>query len=304
MRRFFLAALALALACTAGASALADETRQIEVGGVTRSYLLHLPAGLPPHPALILAFHGGGGTARGMARLTGFDGVADAEGFIVAYPQGLQRHWNDGRATIKNKADDVGFIAALIAKLTAQYGADPARIYATGISNGAIFTNLLGCRLSGRLAAIAPVAGSLAADAAPACAPARPLSVLLMAGTADPIVPFNGGNVRSFGGLGEGGAVIGAPATARFWARADGCGGFSAPQFPPPARTNDPTRLERLSATACPEGTAVQLIEIQGAGHVWPGGPQYLPRLIIGPGSWQIDASTAIANFFLAHPAR
>jgi polyhydroxybutyrate depolymerase len=296
--------LALVLAFAAVAPGWASTAGQITAGGVERSYLLHVPAKLPAHPALIIALHGGGGTAEGMEKLTGFDALADAQGFITVYPQAIDRRWNDGRSTIKIKSDDVGFIAALVARLEAQYGIDPNRIYATGMSNGAIFANFLGCRLAGQLAAIAPVSGSLAADLTPPCAPARPISVLLIAGTADPIVPFNGGSVRNFHGRGVGGVVTGAPATADFWAQADGCGAFSPASFPPPLRADDPTRLEEKTTATCRNGTNVTLISVQGAGHVWPGGAQYLPRFIIGPGSWQMNASAEITAFFLAHPAR
>jgi len=284
--------------------ALAIAPGHITVDGLDRTYLLHVPANLPAHPALILAFHGGGGTAAGMEKLTGFDALADERGFIMVYPQGLQRRWNDGRGTIKNKVDDAGFVAALITQLTAQYGVDPGRVYATGMSNGAILANTLGCRLAGQIAAIAPVSGSLPVDVARGCSPARPVSVLLIAGTADPIVPFNGGAVRNFHGRGEGGDVTGAPATSRFWAQVDGCKGFAAPIYPPVLRADDPTRLEQLDATACRSGVDVRLIEVQGGGHVWPGGAQYLPRFIIGPGSWQLNASAAIVDFFLTHPGR
>lgn len=295
--------LVLFLVLAMATPAHADETGHILSGGVTRSYLIHLPPALPAHPGLILAFHGGGGTAAGMARLTGFDTLADAQHFIVVYPQGLGRHWHDGRVPAAGRPDDVAFIAALIARLRAQYHVDPARIYATGMSNGAIFSNFLGCRLAGELAAIAPVAGTLAAGMTPPCSPARPLSVLLIDGTADPIVPFAGGDVRNFHHRGVGGGVTGGPATARFWMQADGCGGLSAPDNLPPVRPDDPTRLEESHATACPGGIAVRFIAVQGAGHVWPGGTQYLPRFIIGPGSWQMNASAEIVSFFLAHPA-
>lgn len=290
------------LSFTAVLPACADEPGQIDVGGLTCDYLLHLPPSLSAHPALIMVFHGGGGTAAQIARLTQFDAVSDQDGFVVVYPQGLQRHWNDGRPGVKDKVDDVGFVAALLARLASQYGVDPKRIYATGLSNGAIFSNYLGCRLAGQIAGIAPVAGSLPVGPNLNCAPAHPVSVLFIAGMADPVVPYDGGAVRNFHGLGIGGAVLGAPRSFAFWKIVDDCQGTSAPSYPPPLRAGDPTRLEIYDAQNCKAGTAVRLIGIEGAGHIWPGGAQYLPRFIIGAGSWQLDASAAIADFFLAHP--
>jgi polyhydroxybutyrate depolymerase len=300
MRRMVCTAFALMLAVTAPSRA--DTLGHVASGGVERNFLIHVPAKLPPHPALVLVFHGGGGTPAGMARLTGFDAQADQHGFIVVYPQGLERHWNDGRSTIKNKVDDVGFVTALVAQLTARYAIDPARIYATGMSNGAIFTNFLGCRMAGTFAAIAPVAGSLAVGMTPGCEPAGPLSVLMIAGTADPIMPFDGGAVRNFHGHGEGGYVLGAGHSAAFWQFIDGCAGTSAPLYPAPLVANDLTRLEIYKATGCRAGYDVQEINVLLAGHIWPGGPQYLPRFIIGPDSHQMNASAAITDFFLAHP--
>ena len=112
-----------------------DQNLSIEVGGVTRSYLLHLPKALPdgkPAP-LVLVFHGGGGRATGMPNFTHFDQLADQQGFLVAYPESVNKHWNDTRGL--STADDVGFVRALIAELERTQGVDAKRVYAAGISN-------------------------------------------------------------------------------------------------------------------------------------------------------------------------
>jgi len=283
----------------------ADQSGQLESGGRLRTYAVHVPGRAAP-PAgfpLVLAFHGGGMQGEGMRRLSRLDAVADARGFIVVYPDGVDRHWNDGRSTIRNPQDDVAFIAALLDRLAQGRQVDRQRIYATGLSNGALFAQRLACDLSARIAAIAPVAGTLPADLAPACKPVRPVAVLQVAGTADPIMPFEGGKVADFGGRGEGGEVLAAAASAAFWARANGCGALGAQQPMAPIAPLDRTRVLKASYAGCPAGAAVTLVTIAGGGHAWPGGPQYARPIVIGQASRQLDASAAIADFFLAQPA-
>ena len=210
--------------------------RVLAVHGVDRTYRLHVPRGLPRDgtAALVLAFHGGGGDGAGMERLTGFSALADRVGFAVAYPDGIARHWNDGRDSSASEAhrrrvDDLGFIAALIDTLVAELNGDPKRVFATGISNGAIFAHYLAAHLAGRVAAIATVAGSIAQPFAQEFAPSAPVAVFMIQGTDDPLVPYSGGGVAP----GRHGRVIGRDfdATIAIWdffsrhARAGGPGG-------------------------------------------------------------------------------
>lgn len=299
-----------ALAVMAGAagavglfSKTADPEVHLAVNGVARSYLIHVPSGTAPaggYP-LILAFHGGGGQGHGMLRLTGFDAIADKRGFIVIYPNGIDKHWNDGRSTIKNKIDDVAFVNAVLDDVGRRYSVNHARVFATGMSNGALFVQRLGCELSARIAAIAPVAGPIPAEIAPTCHPQRPVSVLQIEGTSDPIMPYAGGKVYSFAGLGEGGNVLSTEKTMALWARLDGCSGPSQSENLPPQSTSDTTRIARQRFTGCRNGSQVELLNVEGGGHTWPGGMQYAPRFIIGKTSGQIDASETIVDFFLGN---
>lgn len=277
-----------------------DPVGQVSSGGRTRTYRIHVPASYRAGhaTALVLAFHGRLGDGRGMAHVTGMDTTSDEHGFIVVYPDGVDRSWNDGLTTPAEQAgvDDVAFVRTLIASLESRYSIDPRRIYATGLSNGAMLTELLGCQLAGTLAAIAPVAGTLPVPVAVQCAPARPLPVLLFHGTSDPFVPYNGGKLIS--GVGN---VVSAPGTLADWSRLDGCAG------PPRSRALAPTVSDGTSVTVtreagCPRGVTVQLDTIVGGGHTWPGGWQYLPALIIGHTSRQLNASETIWSFFAAHP--
>ena len=277
-----------------------DPVGRVRAGGLTRTYRIHVPASYRPGRAvaLVLAFHGRLGDGKGMAHVTGLDTTADRHGFIVVYPDGVDRSWNDGLSTPAAQAgvDDVAFVRTLIASLRARYTIDARRIYATGLSNGAMFTELLGCELAGTLAAIAPVAGSLPVPVSAELCPARPVPVLLIHGTSDPFVPYDGGALRS--GVGS---VLSAPATLARWSQLDGCAGPSRSRALP-ARVHDGTSVTLTVEGGCPPHVAVALDTIVGGGHTWPGGWQYLPALIVGPTSRQIDASETIWSFFAAHP--
>jgi polyhydroxybutyrate depolymerase len=271
------------------------------VGGTTRSYILHVPhswgqqAPTSPVP-LVLVFHGGGGTARTMPRFTGFDEIADEEGFVVAYPESVNRSWNDSRQL--STADDVGFVHALIGELKGRYPIDPARVYATGISAGGFFSTRLGCDLAGDVTAIAAVAATMPEPLVPVCRPALPVSVLFMHGTADPIVKIDGGPV-----LRDRGNAVSLVSAVRFWRDFDGTAATPV-ATDLPEESKDGTHVHRDAYRGGRQGTEVVVYTIAGAGHTWPGGSQYLPALIVGKVSANLDATTTIWQFFKAHPRR
>jgi len=182
--------------------------RTITVGGEARGYLLDAPAVDRPVP-VVLAFHGFRASARGLRWGAGWARVARRDGFIAVHPEGHDgvallgttgRGW-DMRA---GETQDVDFVRALLDRLEKERCVDRRRVFATGMSNGGFFANLLGCALAARIAAIAPVAGALDLGA---CVPARPVPVLLLYGRADRVVSA---------------ALI--VAARGWWARANGCG--------------------------------------------------------------------------------
>ncbi len=279
-----------------------DAARQLTVGGRVRTYLVHRPPGFHPGLPVVLAFHGGGGTAAGMARISGLDAVADAHGFVVVYPQGVGNSWAGGKGDTPADAagvDDVGFVDALIDQLAAQDGVDPTRVFATGLSSGGFMTQRLGCQLAPRIAGIAPVAATLIGTIAQTCAPTVPMPVLEIQGTADPLVPYGGGHVR---GRGPGGnPTLSAPATVAHWAQVNGC--TTPPETAAlPVVVRDGTRA-RTDTYRCPGGPVV-LYSVIGGGHTWPGGEQYLPVGVVGRTSRQFDASETMWSFFASLPPR
>jgi polyhydroxybutyrate depolymerase len=234
----------------------------------------------------------------------GFNALADARGVAIVYPDGLDHHWNDGRGATGQHwldtvlADDVGFVSALIDHLIHTLRIDPRGVYATGISNGAIFSHRLGCDLSDRITAIAPVAGTIAEPLAPRCAPHAPVSVVEFHGTDDRFVPYGGGEILR---QTERGKVLSVASTTALWARLNGC--RARPQVVDlPTAPPDGTRVQRASYGPCAGGSEVILYTIEGGGHTWPGSPAQ--SLLFGPTSHQIDATETIWEFFDQHRKR
>jgi polyhydroxybutyrate depolymerase len=272
-----LVAVLLSFVCYVGARASAlpggDAPGELVFGGLPRTYQVHVPAGLD-HPAgLVINLHGAGQTGAEQVALTNYNAVADGHGFVVVYPDGIDFSWADGRgASVPDRqgVDDVGFLAALADRLVRDYGIDPGRVFATGMSAGAFMATRLGCQRADLFAAIVPVAGTL--GTAFPCAPSRPVSVLEMHGTADPVVPFNGGTMLGRGGYSD---IVAAPAMTQRWRELDGCPGAPAEDVQ--------GAVHRFTAAGCADGSEVLFVQVDGGGHTW------------------FDASQASGEFFAAH---
>lgn len=276
------------------------EQKAIECSGVGRTYYVHAPTSISPtdQVPLVLVFHGGGGTAVGMARMTNMMQLSDSKRFIVAYPQGIEKYWNDGRKGLekRTKVDDVGFIAQLIDTLEKQYPIDRSRIYACGISNGGFFSQRLICQLPDRIAAAASVVASMPADGA--CVPTEPVPIMFMLGTKDPLVPFKGGAIEIPFGGGKRGVVKSATETQAYWQQFDGCP--NSPQLEKSIDGHDGTLLEYKSFAPGKANSELVFCTVQGGGHCWPGGKQYLPASIVGKAS-TVDGDELILQFFQRH---
>jgi polyhydroxybutyrate depolymerase len=197
---------------------------------------------------LVFVFHGGNGTSVGTMHLSRFNEVADRENFIVVYPQGIGRSWNDGRITQVSQAhrdnvDDLAFFDALLEKLSKGNRIDPKRIYATGISNGGIFSHYLAGNRSGKVAAIAPIVGGIAEPYASRFKPEHPVSILIIQGSADPLVPYEGGKIGGGDGKNRG-SVIATDATVQLWVKANGCLGVPEKSTLPDRDPRDGCRTE------------------------------------------------------------
>lgn len=281
----------------------ATTTHTLTVGGLVRTYLLHLPPsyarGTPV--ALVFVLHGGGGTATQIEPFTNFSVLADRQGFVVVYPDAVERNWNDGREVQqiqaqRERVDDVAFFSAMIETLARAYSIDPRRIFATGISNGGFMSQLLAIRLADRLAAIAAVAAGMAPSVAEQ-PPKGSISVLIMNGTEDRLVPYGGGTVAF-----NRGKTISTDEIVRKWTVYDQCAEGPITAVLPDIDPSDGTRVKQTTYTRCTRGTEVILYTIEGGGHTWPGGAQYLPQRIVGKVSRDINATDVIWQFFARHP--
>lgn len=274
----------------------------IQSGGLERTYLVHVPpvSGKTRSLPLLIALHGGGGTGQSMVTLTlgGLNTLADKEGFIVVYPDGVEKQWNDGREgdftrAHREKIDDVGFISALIDHLAQKHEIDSQRVYATGISNGAMMSYRLACELSHKIAAVTPVCGAMPLDLVSRCSPAKPISVLVISGTEDRLVPWDGGSV-----IGGRGRILSVPDSVKYWVTHNQCSATPVITMEADTDPQDGTRVRKEVYGQGKDGTEVILYAIEGGGHTWPGGYQYLPEAAIGRTSRDIDANTVIWDFF------
>ena len=293
-------------------SAQPSRRSSISVGGLERTYQLYLPLSHDSSKAMpvVLLLHGGGGTGHGMEKLTlgGFNRISDREGIIVLYPDGIEKHWNDGRGLEAFRAqreniDDVGFISALMDHLIKTYPVDATRIYAAGISNGGLFSQRLACELSERVAAIGVVATQMPEHLTSSCTPKRPVSILIMSGTEDPLVPWEGGEIGFKRGQ-KFGRVLSVSESLKFWTSKNQCPSSPMIRSEPDRDPKDGTRIHRTIYRPCSQETEVVLFTVEGGGHTWPCGDQYLPVWLVGRTSKDMDANEVIWDFFKRHSLR
>lgn len=253
-------------------------------GETARAYRVHVPAGYVPDraAALVLAFHGYGGTSAGMEELTGFSVLADQEGFIAVYPQGVSDYeghpfWASvGRGDYG--VDDVRFVGDLLDALARDFCIDRARIYATGFSNGGAMTGRLACRLDDRIAAFAPVSGNFF-EPDEGCHPHRPVPILEIHGTGDRVVTYYGIPES----VSPRWPLPSIPQWLRAWAARDSC----APE-PTPFLSDD--TVTGMAWPHCARSGTVIHYRMEGGGHDWPA---------------QIAGRTTAAllwDFFQSHP--
>lgn len=285
---------------------------------MTREHILYLPSSYSKASQLplLFVFHGGGGSAKKVAGKMGFKTLAEKNNFIAVYPSAIDRHWNDGRSSevFKEhdaKIDDVDYILTLLENLKTAYSIDPDRIYATGFSNGAIFANRLAVEHSSHFAAIAPVIGSIAGPIADAFNPADPVSVLIMNGTDDPMVPYEGGQVKAnwFPGLSKlfkrkimnRGTVVSVAKSIQLWTSHNKIAVEPIITQLPDADTNDGATIEKQVWQHPHKPISVVLYKVIGGGHTFPGGKPYLPKRVVGETCRDINGAEIIWDFLSRH---
>lgn len=275
-----------------------DETPEsVTLDGEERFYRIHVPDNYDPNTPvpLVVMFHGGGGHAVSMETMSGMNAVADRENFIVVYPNGsgFLRYrlltWNAADNccgyALDNDVDDISFVQTLVEQVQKDYAIDPARIYASGMSNGGMMSYRVACELPTIFAAVAPVAGALNLED---CSPTEPISVLIIHGLEDKFVHYEGG--RSDGQENRTDNSVDYAFT--FWRDQNAC--------PDNAFAEETVIYRTEQHNDCADNTSVWLYAIKGEGHTWPGGVQ--PRILADEPTQDFDASAIIWEFFAAHP--
>lgn len=281
-----------------------NQTRTFRMGDETRSYIVHVPPRFDPAKPtpVVLVYHGAGANAALMILFCGMNETADRHNFVVVYPNGTGQGglflvWNAGGYQgpgADKLPDDVAYTARLLDDLATVVRVDPRRVYAAGMSNGGMMCYLLASKMSDRIAAIAPVAGTSCVERIEST---RPVPVMHFHGTADKILPYSGYGPELPKFL----KFTSVDDTISAWAAHDGC-----PQkpriFAEPNTVADETSVERREYRPGKNGSEVVLYVIEGGGHTWPGKPSPLGWL--GKSTADISANDLIWDFFQKHPLR
>jgi len=277
-----------------------------------RRYYLYVPADLSDGPVpLVIVLHGGDQTLEEAVRHAPAQWMqlADRDKFIVAYPAGRNRHWHDCRDDNQGSdADDVGFINALIDELAKVYAVDQQRIYASGESNGGMMCFRLACELSDRIAAVGAVAANYPALHTECPGPVNPVSILIMNGTADPIMPWDGGCIKNRREKcwNNKGTVMSTQETVEFWKQFLQTDTTPTVDAFPDSNKNDHSTVTRETSAHGIGGTEVVLYRVNGGGHTYPtiewkipgAGQSVLP---FGNQNHDIEGVDCIWEFFKKH---
>ncbi len=275
----------------------------ILVGERDRSYQLYTPANATQNSRarpLVIVFHGGGGTAKGIARDVGrsLHKIADRDGFFVAYPNAVDKMWDLGAGVISEsfavRIDDRSFFGDLIDELVHALPIDDRRIFATGISRGGQASYFVACAYADRIRAIAPVAMPMPVYMLKECAQAPSTGIVILNGTEDPLVPYDGGRIKV--GKRERDEVLSTADTLEFWRSKNQCSAEATDERVINTK-RDRMQVRRTSWESC-EHDPVVLYRIEGGGHTWPSGRQYLPRFVVGRVNKDINGAHEVWSFF------
>ncbi|MEO1435176.1 MAG: T9SS type A sorting domain-containing protein [Bacteroidota bacterium] len=262
----------------------------IQHDGNTRQYILDVPTSYDGNQPVALVFnlHGVGSNSGQQRFYSEMWITAEANGFLVCHPDGIDNAWNVGfDAPMAGDVDDVGFISALIDTLSTEYNIDPHQVYSCGMSLGGFMSYRLACELEGRIAAVASITGSMGNWLAGNCNPDRPVPVLQMHGTADDVVLIDGSP----------GAYPSIDNVINLWRTINTCGDQAESTMIPDTDMTDGSTVEKFLYNDCADDTEVEYWLVTGGEHTWPGA-----FFDIGVTNQDVEASDEIWNFFQRHP--
>lgn len=287
-----------------------DIHKTIKVDGRQREYIIHLPPSYSSSTKLPVLFglHGGGGNYEQTIQFYNLNGLADKNGFVVVYPNAINKSWNIPGFSTRTKdhdttVDDVHFISVLLDTIIRYYKGDGAEVFTTGISRGGEFSYYLAFKLSKRITAIAPVCASVPAPVLKYYSFSHPTPVLIINGTADPLIPYDGGYGKYLR-TDEPNEGFDMASTDKLVQKIifleDSI--HVIPKVPkvtpmPDSDTEDGCTATKYEYTCA--GVKVVLIKIENGGHTWAGGKQYLPKFIVGKVCRDFHAEDEIFDFFL-----
>ncbi len=290
----YLSLFALAFFTLTASAQPQQKKEQIIIDGISRQFVTYIPSitDTSYKMPVVVSLHGRLGTGEGMMGFADFRTIAQLEKFIIVCPSGINRSWNDGRPTPaqKKEINDVKFIDQLITYILNTYHGDASRVYVTGMSNGGFMSSRLACELNSRIAAIAVVGASM--DKNMAYHPNKPIPIMYIQGTNDPLVPFEGGTMK-----GAGGEIYGHEDILKLWAATDHCDNTPVITHLP-LIVHDGTSIIKEEYNNPATGVKVIGYTVTNGGHTWPGGTQYLPKFLIGSISHNMNACQVIWEFF------
>jgi polyhydroxybutyrate depolymerase len=326
-RIFCWASMAFCLAAGSGFLQAQETKETITIDNVDRTFIVHLPSGYDGqrHDPVVVLLHGTNQAADDMEHLTRFNELADKDSIIAVYPNALHGRWNFGvsetprpyrprgpygrpgwgyprfpppqprepqgeRRQQQQRADDIDFFNRMIDKLNTKFAVDISRIYFVGLSEGGFMTMKVGCSLTDRVAAIGTVGAAMPKNMV--CLPSRPLPVVMINGTSDPVVKYDGG-------VGKNGHVptVSVEDTAKQWVKMNRCSEKPAKSKLPEKKGGMETKADLYGS--CADNVQVALYSVKGGGNTWPGGEQYEPEDTIGKTSQDFNANEEIWSFLV-----
>jgi polyhydroxybutyrate depolymerase len=251
---------------------------------------------------ILFAFHGGGGEALKLDITTELVKLADQKNVVIVYPNASNKHWNDGRPEVNSQVEDLEFIDSVFAHINQKYSIDKKRVCATGISNGGLFSFRLACERSEIFSSVMPIAANMGLEKSKKCNPKKSISILNIMGDEDPLIPFNGGDIKGPLGLKKLGKVLSSFDTFEFWKKQLSCSSQTRSELA--KVTKDGTSIEEIKSSKCKDGIQLTQVVVHGGGHTWPGGRAVLSERLVGKTSNNFNASEKLINFCLSNPKK